>query len=291
MRYRGRFAPSPTGPLHFGSLVAALGSWLDARAHGGEWLIRIEDVDRARERPGAAEAQLATLRRLGLVSDLPIVRQSQRLERYREVLARLVQSGRAFPCSCSRRELASSGGVHRRCLHPPMPARQAVRLRVEAGLECFEDRVFGRCCEDLARSTGDFVLLRADGFFAYQFAVVVDDADQGISDVVRGADLLASTARQRLLQRALGLPHPRTMHLPLVLDASGNKLAKSEGAQAIDREDPAAVLRRAWLHLGQEPSVLAGLRTVQAILAQAQRHWTPARVPPSWPPKGVTAPM
>lgn len=291
MRYRGRFAPSPTGPLHFGSLVAALGSWLDARAHDGEWLIRIEDIDRARERPGAAEAQLETLRRLGLVSDLPIVRQSQRQERYREVLQGLVQSGQAFPCSCSRRELAVHGGVHRRCLHPPIPTRQAIRLRVEAGQECFEDRVFGRCCEDLARSTGDFVLLRADGFFAYQFAVVVDDADQGITDVVRGADLLASTARQRLLQRALGLPHPRTMHLPLVLDASGNKLAKSEGAQAIDREDPAAVLRRAWLHLGQDPGVLAGLRTVEAILAQAQRHWTPTRVPASWPPKGVTPPM
>jgi glutamyl-Q tRNA(Asp) synthetase len=282
--YRGRFAPSPTGPLHFGSLIAAWASWLDARQHEGAWLLRIEDLDPPREVPGAAAAQIATLHRFGLVEDEPVVWQSQRADLYEAALALLEQSGASFRCSCSRRQLAEAGGVHRRCVAPLDAQRHAIRLRVGDGIACFDDRVYGRCCDDPGRDGGDVVLRRADGWYAYQLAVVVDDAAQGITDVVRGADLLGSTTRQRLLQRALALPHPRTMHLPLALDAAGHKLSKSEGAADLDCESPLDVLRTAWRHLGQDPDVLAGIGSLAKLHVAAQQGFDCTRIQPQPPP-------
>lgn len=282
--YRGRFAPSPTGPLHFGSLIAAWASWLDARQQQGAWLLRIEDLDPPREVPGAAAAQIATLHRFGLVEDEPIVWQSQRAALYDMALAQLERLGASFRCSCSRRQLADAGGVHRRCVAPLDTQRFAIRLRIADGIERFDDRVYGSVCDDPGRDGGDVVLRRADGWYAYQLAVVVDDAEQRITDVVRGADLLGSTTRQRLLQRALGLPHPRMMHLPLALDAAGNKLSKSEGAADLDREPLLDVLRAAWRHLGQDPGVLAGIRTMAKLHVAAQQHFDCTRIQPRPPP-------
>jgi len=278
--YRGRFAPSPTGPLHAGSLVAALGSWLLARVAGGQWLVRIEDVDRPREVPGAADAQLAALAAFGMESDLPVVRQSDRGAIYRDALDRLLASGMAFPCSCSRSELAAAGGIHRRCVATVPRPQPAVRLRVADGSHVgFEDDLQGRYAQDVDREVGDFVLLRADGFWAYQLAVVVDDAEQGVTDVVRGADLLDSTPRQILLQRALGLPTPRYLHLPLLLDADGHKLSKSSAALPVDPADPVPALQHCWSLLGQDPAPLRGQNKVDALLRRAIMHFERARLP------------
>jgi len=269
----GRFAPSPSGPLHFGSLVAALASWLDARAAGGRWLVRIEDLDQPRVQRGAADEILRTLDRLGLCWDGEVIFQSRRTALYEQALTRLEGT---YLCACSRREIADSAlalaadgaqvypGTCRAGLPAGRSAR-ALRVRV-AGTVSFVDRVQGSLSQDLAREVGDFVLRRADGQFAYQLAVVVDDADQGVSDVVRGADLLDSTPRQLYLQRLLGLPTPRYLHVPVALDASGDKLSKHTGAHAIGRED----LRRALLFLGQPPS---------DTLAEAVRAWDPRLIP------------
>ena len=278
--YRGRFAPSPTGPLHLGSLLAAFGSWLLARHAGGEWLVRIEDVDRAREVPGAAARQLDTLAAFGLVPDRPPVHQSQRHALYQAALEQLKQAGAAFPCACSRSELAAQGGVHRHCIATAARARPAWRLRVPDGLRIgFDDGLQGRYAQDLAAEVGDFVLRRADGYWAYQLAVVVDDADQGITDVVRGADLLDSTPRQILLQRALGLPTPRYLHLPLVLDAHGHKLSKSSAAWPVDPSDPQPALRLCWSLLGQQPAVLGQASTPARLLQRTVAHFDPATMP------------
>ena len=278
--YRGRFAPSPTGPLHLGSLLAAFGSWLLARHAGGEWLVRIEDVDRAREVPGAAARQLDTLAAFGLVPDRPPAYQSQRHELYRAALEQLRQAGAAFPCACSRSELAAQGGIHRHCVATAARARPAWRLRVADGSRIgFDDGLQGHFEQDLAAEVGDFVLRRADGYWAYQLAVVVDDADQGITDVVRGADLLDSTPRQILLQRALGLPTPRYLHLPLVVDGEGRKLSKSLAALPVDAGDPLPALRAAWAVLGQEASALDGIAGRDALLAAAAAAFDPARIP------------
>ncbi|MDP9108815.1 MAG: tRNA glutamyl-Q(34) synthetase GluQRS, partial [Pseudomonadota bacterium] len=236
-QYVGRFAPSPTGPLHIGSLVAAMASWLDARAHDGRWLIRMEDVDTVRSVPGAAEHILGTLSALGMHSDNAVMVQSARGAAYQAAFDRL--RPHVFACACTRREIADSQsptgadgaviypGTCRDGIAAGRDAR-AFRLRVpahneRAGMIRFTDRWQGIVEQDLAREVGDFVLLRADGFWAYQLAVVVDDAAQGVTDVVRGADLLASTARQMYLQRLLGLPQVRYLHVPLVLDAQGEK--------------------------------------------------------------------
>ncbi|MBB4125249.1 glutamyl-Q tRNA(Asp) synthetase [Xanthomonas translucens] len=278
--YRGRFAPSPTGPLHLGSLLAAFGSWLLARRAGGEWLLRIEDVDRPRSVPGAAERQLASLRACGLEADGPVLRQSERGDIYRAAVQRLLHSGQAFACSCSRSELAAQGGVHHRCVAARARAQPALRLRVAAGSTIgFRDGVRGDVEQDVHAEVGDFVLLRADGCWAYQLAVVVDDAAQGISDVVRGADLLDSTPRQILLQRALGLPTPNYLHLPLLLGGDGRKLSKSHAAAPLDDADPLPALRLAWTLLGQVPAALAGAGSVAALLAAALRAFDPARLP------------
>src|SRR5690606_10148632 len=245
--YRGRFAPSPTGPLHPGSLVAALGSWLMARRAGGRWLVRIEDLDPPRAVPGAARAQLRTLAACGLHPDEPVERQSGNGARYAAALARLVEAGDAFECHCSRSDLAAHGGIHRRCVPGARRPDPAVRMRVPDGCTiAFEDAVHGYQAQDLAREVGDFVLRRADGLWAYQLAVVVDDAAQGITEVVRGADLLDSTPRQILLQRRLGLPVPRHAHLPLVLGPDRRKLSKSTDAMAIDDHAPVPALASAW---------------------------------------------
>jgi len=261
-RYRGRFAPSPTGPLHAGSLVAALGSWLDARAHEGEWLVRIEDIDPPRELPGAIGDILATLDAFGLHGDGPVLRQSVRAEAYRAAIDRLVDNGFAYGCACSRRDAEEAAlaaglapGVYAGTCRTGAAGRapRSIRLRVPdapADHIGFTDRAFGPQSQLLAREVGDFVLKRADGLWAYQLAVVVDDAAQGITDVVRGADLLENTPRQIWLQQRLGLPIPRYLHLPLVTNARGEKLSKQTGAQPLDRADVLTELERAWRHLG-----------------------------------------
>lgn len=278
--YRGRFAPSPTGPLHFGSLVAAFGSWLMARHARGEWWIRIEDLDPPREVPGAADAQLRTLAAFGLVSDAPVVRQSARHGLYRAALDRLLARGLAFPCRCSRSDLAAVDGIHRACRDDARRADTAIRLRVtDDGLVSFDDGLHGSVEQNVASEVGDFVLLRADGFWAYQLAVVVDDADQGISHIVRGADLLDSTPRQILLQRALGLPTPVYAHLPLIVDATGHKLSKSLAALPIDGDDPLPALRLAWRALGQQRHALDGPGGVERTLSRAMSAFDPGAIP------------
>lgn len=283
--YRGRFAPSPTGPLHYGSLYAALGSWLLARSRGGQWSIRIEDIDPPREVAGAAAAQLRTLAAFGLVHDGQIVRQRARQALYAEALDRLLASGQAFACHCSRAELAAAGGVHHRCLHGADGRPAAFRLKVpDPAPIAFDDGLQGHIAQDVYREVGDFVLKRADGFWAYQLAVVVDDAAQGMTDVVRGADLLDSTPRQILLQRALGLPTPRYLHLPLVNDAQGRKLSKSEAARPLDDADPLPALRSAWRDLGQAPAVTAHAGSVDTFLAAAVAGFGADRLPRRLPP-------
>ncbi|MFT4256058.1 MAG: tRNA glutamyl-Q(34) synthetase GluQRS [Pseudoxanthomonas sp.] len=283
--YRGRFAPSPTGALHAGSLLAAFASWLLARRAGGQWWVRVEDIDPLREVAGATEAQLATLHAFGLVADAAVVRQSRRAALYQAALDRLLASGDAFVCHCSRTELAASGGIHRRCVaaHPrPDPA---IRLRVPDGLRIgFDDGLQGRFEQDLAAEVGDFVLRRADGCWAYQLAVVVDDAEQGITDVVRGADLLDSTPRQIFLQHKLGLPTPRYLHLPLLRDATGRKLSKSNAALPVDDAAPLPALRATWRLLGQDETALRDAASVPALLQTAISAFDPSRLP-----RGVAA--
>jgi glutamyl-Q tRNA(Asp) synthetase len=278
-RHRGRFAPSPTGPLHFGSLVAALGSWMMARRAGGDWLVRIEDLDPPREVPGAAERQLQVLHAFGMAPDGPVLHQSTRGARYEQALRRLLESGDAFECRCSRSELEAVGGIHRHCIGRDNTRPAAVRLRLPDGGLGFDDALQGRFVQDLGREVGDVVLRRADGFWAYQLAVVVDDADQGITCVVRGADLLDSTPRQIYLQQRLGLPTPDYMHLPLVLDATGQKLGKSLQALPVDANDPWPALAAAWGFLGQERGALARRGTTAEALQHALRHFDPQRLP------------
>lgn len=284
--YIGRFAPSPTGPLHWGSVLAAFGSWLHARHHRGRWLVRIEDLDPPRERPGSAAEQLATLARLGLHADGEIVFQSRRHALYRRALDALLEAGLAFPCRCSRTDLAASDGIHRACVAVPDDAlrTRSFRLRVPDAAVGFDDPVHGRFEQDLRRDVGDVVLRRADGLWAYQLAVVVDDAAQGITHVVRGADLLDSTPRQIALQQALGLPTPSYLHLPLWRDAEGRKLSKSEGAQAIDDQPPEAVLRRCWLSLGQAIEAWPEWQGAEATIAAAAATFDPAGIPRERPP-------
>lgn len=290
LSYRGRFAPSPTGPLHFGSLLAALGSWLLARRAGGEWRVRIEDIDPPRSVPGAAEAQLRSLHALGLHPDGPVVRQSERHALYRQALDALLQRGLAFPCGCSRGDLAAAGGIHHDCVEHPPRAQQAIRLHVPPGTRTgFADGLQGPIEQDVYAEVGDFVLRRADGHWAYQLAVVVDDAEQGVTDVVRGADLLDSTPRQILLHAALGLPPPRYLHLPLVLDAAGHKLSKSDAALPLDDADPVPALRHAWACLGQPAAALPAAAAPERMLQSMLQHFQPARMPRRLPPAALPA--
>ena len=287
-QYRGRFAPSPTGPLHFGSLVAAVGSYLEAKTRGGEWLLRMEDLDAPRAQPGAAEAILRTLQACGLRWDGEPMHQSRRSAAYRTALARLEAQGLIYACGCSRREIADSGlgpdgaliypGTCRNGLAPGKKAR-ATRVRIDNAVIEFEDAVQGTIRQDLAAEVGDFVLLRADGLYAYQLAVVVDDAQQGITDVVRGADLLDSTPRQIYLQRLLGLPTPRYLHLPAAVNAAGEKLSKQTLAPPVDARDAVPVLTQVMEFLGQAPPAQLQRATLDEFWAWALAHWDARHIP------------
>lgn len=264
--YTGRFAPSPTGALHAGSLVAALASWLDARAHGGRWLVRMEDIDTPRCVPGADAIILAQLAACGLVPDEAPLWQSERTAWYEQALASLVAAGLAYPCGCSRSAIDSANaargiarprngervypGTCRDGLHGTGPAAWRMRTQAAPALSHWQDRRLGEQTQDLHTQVGDFVLRRADSLFTYQLAVVVDDAAQGISHVVRGEDLADNTARQRWLQDALGLPVPQYLHTPLVMGRNGEKLSKQNGAQPIDTSAPLAALNAAAAVLG-----------------------------------------
>lgn len=279
-RYRGRFAPSPTGALHLGSLTAALGSWLLARHAGGDWLVRVEDIDPPREVPGAARQQIETLKAFGLESDETVVFQSARSELYEAALRRLLDAGTAFACRCSRSDLAASDGIHRVCVPRPSGKASAFRLRVPEQDIAFVDRFRGRFAQNLAREAGDFVLKRADGLWAYQLAVVVDDHAQGITEVVRGADLLDSTPRQIWLQRQLGVPTPAYAHLPLITLRDGEKLSKSLASRPVDPQAPLPALAAAYAWLGQDTVVPSSrASTPSAWLNAALQGFNPARIP------------
>lgn len=315
MTYIGRFAPSPTGPLHFGSLVAAVGSYLQARQAQGQWLVRIEDLDPPRTVPGSADSILRTLEAFGFEWNGAVLWQSARFEIYQQALQTLIDRRLAYPCSCTRSELhalstadteassnreghvfpdAEAGDTVRpiaavpeqelrypgRCRGGPLRAQGpfAWRLQVPTEPICFEDELQGRHCLSLANTTGDFVVKRRDGWFAYQLAVVVDDAAQGISEVVRGADLLLNTPRQIAVQRALGLPTPRYMHLPLATDELGQKLSKSNAATPVDDHHAARTLWQVLSLLRQSPPDELRTETPAAIWAWAFVHWSPGQL-------------
>lgn len=277
--YRGRFAPSPTGPLHFGSLVCALASYLDARAHHGIWLIRIEDIDPPRDVPGADRLILETLGKLGMISDETVVWQSQRHDLYEQALEKLNQKGLVYGCACSRREIAQAQQTLGLLSHVyPGTCRngtqgrpvRALRLRIEDVQIGFMDRRCGWFEENLACDVGDFVIKRADGLWAYQLAVVVDDAQQGITDIVRGEDLLDNTPRQIYLQRKLETPTPSYLHIALALDAQGAKLSKQTHAPAIDVQSPLTLLEAAAAHLGLDR---IGACSLSSFYAAAETLW------------------
>jgi glutamyl-Q tRNA(Asp) synthetase len=289
--YRGRFAPSPTGPLHFGSLVAAVGSYLDARAHAGEWLLRIEDVDEPRTVPGAADDILRTLEAFGFEWDGEVLTQSRRLDLYHAALVRLQLDGEVYSCACSRREIADSSsrvsvdgglaypGTCRAGLGEGRAAR-SWRMRVPDHELGFEDRVQGALRQNLEREVGDFILLRADGQYAYQLVVVLDDALQGVNSVVRGADLLDSTPRQIWLQQRLGVPTPIYAHLPVATNAAGEKLSKQTQAAAIDPLQGSVALAGVLQFLGHPvPLALRGAPLVE-FWQWAVAAWSIGKVPP-----------
>lgn len=288
-RYRGRFAPSPTGPLHFGSLVAAVGSYLEAKTRGGEWLVRIEDLDPPRTVPGAADDILRTLEACGMAWDGAIVYQSTRSEAYHSALHQLRQRGLIYPCACSRREIADSGiagiegyvypGTCRAGIAASKAAR-ALRIDARGAPIEFEDAIQGRIAQNVETDIGDFVLYRADHVFAYQLAVVIDDAEQGIPDVVRGADLLDSTPRQIFLQQKLNIATPRYAHLPVAVNAQGEKLSKQTHAPAIDTARPAPAIAAALRFLGHTPPADCS-GDLSALWRWALDNWTLARVPRS----------
>lgn len=275
--YRGRFAPSPTGPLHLGSLLAACASWADARAADGQWLVRIEDLDPPREQPGADRLILDLLSAIGWNSDEPVLMQSHRHAAYASALDNLLETGHAFECRCSRSDLAAAGGIHRgNCVSTASSRPAAIRLRVTDIDIGFNDRVQGWYAQNLLRDSGDFVLRRADGPYAYQLAVVVDDGFQRITDVVRGSDLIDSTPRQIYLQQCLGLPTPRYAHVPVLTGADGQKLSKQNLAPAVAPEQAAALLPEIATLLGQPPLPPGSLtQHLQALV----RQWDIGRVP------------
>jgi glutamyl-Q tRNA(Asp) synthetase len=292
-RYRGRYAPSPTGPLHFGSLVAAVASYCDARAAQGQWLVRIEDVDVPRAQRGADAAILATLERYGFAWDGPVVRQSERTDLYAVALERLRAGGDLYECACSRRELEAAaigpGGerVYPGTCRHGIPAdrrgraQHSVRVKVGKARIEFRDRLQRAQSQDLARDVGDFVVRRADGLHAYQLAVVVDDALQGVTHVVRGADLLPSTPRQIFLQRRLGYPEVSYLHVPVAIDAAGEKLSKQTGAAPLP-DEPGPTLLAAWRFLGQDWPETGGVPVrASDFWASALPRWNASRLPPT----------
>lgn len=281
--YIGRFAPSPTGPLHFGSLLAALASFCDARAAHGKWLVRIEDTDPPREVKGAAAGILQTLDHYGFEWDGEVLYQSQRHEHYEAAIHQLQQNGHVFWCSCSRNDInrLSPNGIYPgTCRHETTPrADSAVRLRVNNDTITFTDRIFGTQKETLSAELGDFVIKRRDGLFAYQIAVVVDDAAQGITDIVRGADLLNNTARQIYLQHCLNLPAIRYAHLPLIVNQDGGKLSKQGLATPLPADKPSEALWLALSLLKQNPPESLQKASPQALLDWAVNHWQLSQIP------------
>ena len=284
---RGRFAPSPTGPLHFGSLVAAVGSYLNARAANGEWLVRLEDLDPPRVEAGAADRILHVLDKLGLEWDGDVVNQSRRLDLYRDAIRELSQSGLTYYCTCSRRDIALAGPPGIEGARYPGTCRVAGHKNGHASTRIvtddkeigFVDRVQGYQTQRLQSDVGDFIIQRRDGLIAYQIAVVVDDAEQGITEVVRGSDLLDSTPRQIYLQCLLDLPSPEYAHLPVVVDANGNKLSKQTGARPIDTGKDPQVLFRALEFLGQRPPLeLRGAKAAE-LLGWGVNNWCLENVP------------
>jgi len=285
--YVGRFAPSPTGPLHFGSLVAAVGSYLEAKAHGGQWLVRMEDLDPPREQPGAADLILKTLETYGFEWDGPVLYQSRRGETYEAALERIKKDGLLYPCACSRKEIADAAmqgiespiypGTCRNGLNGKEPRAWRVRTTMEE--TAFEDAIQGRQSQVLERDIGDFVLKRADGFYAYQLAVVVDDSEQGITHVVRGADLLDSTPRQIWLQHLLGLPTLAYAHFPIATNTAGEKLSKQTLAAPLDPGNPVPGLWNALAFLGQLPDPQLRHALPQTLWRWAMENWRLMAVP------------
>lgn len=286
--YRGRFAPSPTGPLHFGSLVAAVGSYLEARVHGGEWRVRIEDLDTPRIIAGAADEILKTLEASGMEWDGAVVHQSTRADAYRIALHELRRQRQLYGCVCSRREIADSGvaGIEGyvypgtcRGGFPEGRTARAWRVRTHGARVVFDDAIQGRVDQDLAKDIGDFVLLRADGVYAYQLAVVVDDAEQGVTHVVRGSDLLDSTPRQIYLQKLLGLPMLHYAHLPVAVNAHGQKLSKQTLAAPVDHGSIGRALVDALRFLGHAPPASLDAARVCEIWQWALKNWRLDHVP------------
>ena len=280
-QYRGRFAPSPTGPLHLGSLVSALGSWADAKHHNGSWIVRIEDIDPARESPEAAEQIIESLREHHLHSDNELVYQHDRSALYDKALDHLRQQQQLFACTCTRKQLRALHssvypGTCRNLKHPEED--KALRVTVKSGSTRFTDIVYGLIVEEVSSAVGDFIVRRRGPLYAYQLAVVVDDAEQNISHVVRGADLLDNTARQIALQNLLKLPTPQYLHLPLVLQDDGRKLSKQTGAQALDNSTPLNNLKIAWNLLGQDPAPESMLYC-QDFLNFCAEHWNRKNIP------------
>lgn len=292
LTYRGRFAPSPTGPLHFGSLVAAVASYLDAKTRNGEWLVRMEDLDTPRTLPGAADDILRTLEAFGMPWDGAVLYQSTRNDAYRAALDQLQKQGMLYGCGCTRREIADSawgnsdgidGPVYPGTCRNGLPAgraQRATRVRTASACITFEDAIQGTITQDVEHQVGDFVVHRADGLFAYQLAVVVDDAAQGITDIVRGADLLDSTPRQIWLQRLLGLATPRYAHVPVAVNAAGEKLSKQTHALALDPAHAAPALAQALRFLGQTVPPELAQGPIDALWRWALQHWQRARVAP-----------
>lgn len=282
--YVGRFAPTPSGPLHFGSLLAAVASYLEARCRGGRWFVRIEDIDPPRERPGAASAILAALDAYGFAGDRPVVYQRESEPAHTAAIARLLEAGLAYHCDCSRKDLVEAGhgplgavypGTCRDRNLPPEPDL-AVRVRTDGAYIAYHDRLQGQKEQVLESVSGDFVVRRRDGLVAYQLAVVVDDALQGVTDVVRGIDLMESTPRQVWLQRLLKLPTPGYAHVPVAVTRDGRKLSKATEAAALPLDTPGAELVRALQALGQAPPATLGGAPLAEIWAFATTHWNPA---------------
>ena len=278
--YTGRFAPTPSGYLHFGSLVAALASYLDARAVAGVWRVRMEDLDPPREVPGAQDAILRTLETYGFEWDGPVLRQSERHEAYAAAVDRLLAQGLAYPCHCSRKQLEGQAIYPGTCRDAGLDrADAAIRLRVPDLEYRFTDRVQGEFHQHLGREVGDFIIQRRDGLYAYQLAVVLDDAFQGMTDIVRGADLLDNTPRQLYLQELLGLPQPRYLHVPLLIQPDGHKLGKRYRSPPLPAEQAAPLLCRALRALGQAPEATLEQATPRQVLAWGIAHWDAARIP------------
>lgn len=286
--YRGRFAPSPTGLLHSGSLIAAVASYLDARTSGGQWFVRMEDLDPPREVPGAAANILQTLEAFGFEWNGEVIYQSRRLDYYRQALDRLAALGLSYPCGCTRKEIADSaisgieGPIYPGTCRNGLPVGKLARAwrfkapDIQIG---FHDRLMGYQIQNLYREIGDFVLLRADGYFAYQLAVVIDDAEQQITDIVRGADLIDSTPRQIAIQRALGIPQPSYLHLPVLVNGKGEKLSKQTLAPALDISEVSSQLVFTLQRLGQNPPVELIKASVAEVWKWAFSHWKSAEIP------------